>query len=98
VHKLGVRGYVFDVVGRPIRASVRVVGLPNITIWSDDDHGDYYRLLMPGRYQVWAYANGKRSAVQDIHVLRDQVTHCTSLVVPSHPRALISRTSPARAQ
>jgi hypothetical protein len=97
VHKLGVRGYVFDVVGRPIRASVRVVGLPNITIWSDDDHGDYYRLLMPGRYQVWAYANGKRSAVQDIHVLRDQVTYCTSLA-PSHPRALISRTSPARAQ
>lgn len=75
VHKLGVRGFVHDVVGRPIRATVRVVGLPNITVYSDEDHGDYYRLLMPGHYQVWAYANGKRSAVQDIHVQTGQVTH-----------------------
>jgi len=77
VHKLGVRGFVSDVVGRPIRATVRVVGLPNVTVYSDEDHGDYYRLLLPGHYQVWAYANGKRSAVQDIQVQPGQVTHRT---------------------
>ncbi len=77
MHKLGVRGFVSDVVGRPIRATVRVVGLPNVTVYSDEDHGDYYRLLLPGHYQVWAYANGKRSAVQDIQVQPGQVTHRT---------------------
>jgi len=51
VHR-GVRGIVTDAgSGEPLFAEVRVVGNSQIT-FSDPDVGDYYRLLVPGTYDL----------------------------------------------
>jgi len=77
LHVLGVRGFVFNGSGKPVRATVHVLGIEIVSIHSDSEHGDYYRLLLPGSYSVWAESQslGKRSAVHDIVVMPGQVTH-----------------------
>ncbi|XP_072309955.1 carboxypeptidase M isoform X2 [Eucyclogobius newberryi] len=48
---LGVKGRVFDSTGAPVQnAVVDVVGRRNICPFKTNQHGEYYRLLLPGNY------------------------------------------------
>lgn len=58
---MGVKGHVRDRNGNPIpNAVVRVVG--NEKAVTTSDSGEYWRLLVPGSYQIYAEANGFRSS------------------------------------
>lgn len=48
---LGVKGQVFDGWGMPVQnAVVEVEGRRNICPFRTNQHGEYYRLLLPGIY------------------------------------------------
>eukprot|EP00741_Cyanophora_paradoxa_P021717 tig00000241_g20962.t1 len=56
----GVRGIVRDAVtGKPVAANVSVVGIDK-TVASDPARGDYYRLLVPGDYELIVDVPGYR--------------------------------------
>lgn len=47
----GVKGRVFDGSGAPVQnAVVEVKGRRNMCPFRTDRHGEYYRLLLPGKY------------------------------------------------
>ncbi|MFZ0389494.1 MAG: M14 family zinc carboxypeptidase [Calditrichia bacterium] len=49
----GIRGVVTDAeTGLPVEAGIEVIGYPNVPVYSDPDLGDFYRLLMPGSYDL----------------------------------------------
>ena len=56
VHR-GVYGLVTSNTGRPLKASISVQDCNKI-VYSDLEVGDYYRLLLPGTYNITAYAEG----------------------------------------
>ncbi len=54
----GLRGQVFDTeTGEPVSARIRIEGNPT-AVYSDPDHGDYYRLMEPGIYDLVIEADG----------------------------------------
>ncbi len=74
VHK-GVRGFVTSDDGKPIkRATITVSGISHTVVTADD--GDYWRLLLPGTYNVMASADGYSSETKEI-----LVQHGLALVV-----------------
>jgi hypothetical protein len=56
----GIRGIVTDDQGNPIEAEITILGhdFDNSEVFSDPDIGDYYRMLLPGRYDVRFSAEG----------------------------------------
>jgi carboxypeptidase D len=53
----GIKGFVRSTISSPIkRASIRVNNINHVTYTSKD--GDYFRLLLPGKYNVTASAVG----------------------------------------
>ena len=67
VHK-GVKGFVFDSNGKPIsNATIRVEGIGH-DVHSVAD-GEYWRLLIPGNYQITAFKKGYGSQTQTVQVL-----------------------------
>jgi carboxypeptidase D len=57
----GVRGLVTDsITGEPLEAEIQVEGREH-KVYSDGDIGDYYRLLLPGTYNLIFEAEGYRS-------------------------------------
>lgn len=65
-HK-GVKGFVTNEEGEAISgATISVKGInKNVTT---DIHGDYYRLLTPGIYQLTAHMDGYESRTQEVEV------------------------------
>lgn len=62
VHK-GISGYVTSTIGHPIKhAEISVDGINHVV--KSSTHGDYYRILLPGRYNVTASARGYESYTQ----------------------------------
>ncbi|XP_052867429.1 carboxypeptidase D [Anopheles cruzii] len=87
----GITGYVRSTIGHPIgRASVQVNQLEHVTYTAPD--GDYYRLLLPGLYNVTAEAEGyepqtlqirvppeaTRAVIVDFQLMRDDPQHWSS--------------------
>uniref|UniRef100_A0A665UC97 Carboxypeptidase M n=1 Tax=Echeneis naucrates TaxID=173247 RepID=A0A665UC97_ECHNA len=55
---LGVKGRVFDASGVPVQnAVVEVKGRRNMCPFRTDQHGEYYRLLLPGKYSFTVKTN-----------------------------------------
>jgi carboxypeptidase D len=80
---MGVKGYVSDyetsnklndygIYGIPLNAIISVEGLAhNVTT---SFYGDYWRLLMPGVYQMTASAKGYQPETKTVEVVADKVT------------------------
>jgi hypothetical protein len=66
----GVHGLVTDNRGRPLRASVQVLGLASVgaDVSSDDSVGDYHRMLLPGAYRLRFFADGYAPVERDVIV------------------------------
>jgi len=56
----GIRGIVTDTTGAPIEAMITVVDhdFDNSEVFTDPDVGDYYRMLLPGVYDITVSAYG----------------------------------------
>jgi hypothetical protein len=69
----GVRGQVIDAAtGKPLSARIEVApeGAP---VFTDPDVGDYHRILLPGRYDIRAFAEGYQPGkVTDVEVVFDE--------------------------
>ncbi|KAF2900813.1 hypothetical protein ILUMI_05352 [Ignelater luminosus] len=66
VHR-GVHGFVFSTIGHTIKnAEVYVEGIDHIVETGKD--GDYWRILLPGKYNLTATARGYESYTQEITV------------------------------
>jgi len=63
----GVRGFVKDESGNPIKGARVSVGDRKHDIHSSDD-GDYWRLLVPGTYDIEAHAKGFKTEIASIEV------------------------------
>ena len=64
----GVRGYVLDAITQdPISAIISVEGIDH-DIKNHIEHGDYYRLLTPGAYNITAFAFGYEPLTQEIFI------------------------------
>jgi len=73
VNKIGVRGVVTDAAtGSSLKATIQVSNLHNVT--SDSVNGDYYKLLIPGTYQVTANALGYASQTKTANIPVGQTT------------------------
>ncbi|XP_035900560.1 carboxypeptidase D isoform X2 [Anopheles stephensi] len=87
----GITGYVRSTIGHPIgRASVKVNQIEHVTYTTAN--GDYYRLLLPGLYNVTAEAEGyepqslevrippeaDRAVIVDFQLMRDDPQHWSS--------------------
>jgi hypothetical protein len=66
----GVRGLVTDNRGRPVRAAVRVLGVPRLgaDVTSDAVVGDYHRMLLPGTFRLQFSADGYALIERDVVV------------------------------
>jgi len=67
----GLAGIVTDSNGSPLSASISVNGI-NKKVFTDPTHGDYYRLLVPGEYQVSASATGFETGTKTVNIPLDQ--------------------------
>lgn len=87
----GITGYVRSTIGHPIaRASVQVNQIEHVTYTTAN--GDFYRLLLPGLYNVTAEAEGyepqtlqvrippeaDRAVIVDFQLMRDDPQHWSS--------------------
>ena len=63
----GVRGFVMSDDGKPLKRAVITVSGINHMVFTADD-GDYWRLLVPGTYNIKASADGYSSVTKDIIV------------------------------
>lgn len=56
----GIRGVVTDEQGNPLDAEITILGhdCDNSEVFTDPDVGDYYRMLLPGQYNVQFSAEG----------------------------------------
>jgi len=73
VHQLGVRGTVKSYNGTPLAATITVEGNSR-TVVTNPAHGDYYRLLMPGTYNITASAPGYISSSVVVTIPEGQQT------------------------
>lgn len=80
---IGVRGRVLDAATRqPLWARVRVANNTQ-PVFTDPDIGDYYRLLLPGRYSLSYYAPGfYTKTVSSVDVAGDNATRLDILLAP----------------
>ena len=80
---IGVKGFVVEgsnsgmdkngVMGIPIQnARISVEGLNHDVVSSN--FGDYWRLLMPGKYKLTAQANGYKSQTKEVEVITEKVS------------------------
>lgn len=68
---IGVKGRVLDrSTGMPVQATIEVQSARGFYVYTDKDDGDYFRLLLPGTYQITATPTG-RSPVTQQAVVRD---------------------------
>uniref|UniRef100_H3ALX0 Carboxypeptidase M n=1 Tax=Latimeria chalumnae TaxID=7897 RepID=H3ALX0_LATCH len=66
---LGVKGQVLDITGNPIpEALVEVQGRENIVPYKTNIHGEYYRLLLPGKYIFKITVPGHKPAMRTLTV------------------------------
>ncbi len=64
---IGIKGFVKSTISSPIRhASIRVNNISHVTYTGKD--GDYYRLLLPGKYNITASAVGYESQTVEIEI------------------------------
>ena len=82
----GVRGIVTDeTTGLPIPSIITVAGNYH-EVYPDPDVGDYYRLLLPGSYNMEYYCYGYVPvSVQDVVVLEGQLTRVDVQMTPAEP-------------
>jgi len=72
---IGVHGVVLDQdTGIPLDATISVSGTDFKSITTDKTTGDYYRLLLPGRYTIVATADGYQTAQAIADVYSDKPT------------------------
>ncbi|KAM9327900.1 carboxypeptidase M [Pholidichthys leucotaenia] len=66
---LGIKGRVFDGSGVPVQnAVVEVKGRKNMCPFRTDKHGEYYRLLLPGRYSFTVTYPGHKVLTETLDV------------------------------
>ncbi|XP_029351100.1 LOW QUALITY PROTEIN: carboxypeptidase M-like [Echeneis naucrates] len=66
---LGVKGRVFDASGVPVQnAVVEVKGRRNMCPFRTDQHGEYYRLLLPGKYSFTVTYPGHEVLTETLNV------------------------------
>ncbi|XP_029283878.1 carboxypeptidase M-like isoform X2 [Cottoperca gobio] len=66
---LGVKGRVFDGSGVPVQnAVVEVKGRSNMCPFRTDQHGEYYRLLLPGNYSFTVTYPGHKVLTETLNV------------------------------
>ncbi|KAM9845653.1 carboxypeptidase M [Aulostomus maculatus] len=66
---LGVKGQVFDGAGVPVQnAVVEVKGRSNMCPFRTDQHGEYYRLLLPGNYSFTVTYPGHEVLTETLNV------------------------------
>ncbi|MCP4631567.1 MAG: T9SS type A sorting domain-containing protein [candidate division Zixibacteria bacterium] len=74
----GIRGTVTDFdTGLPLEAQIEVVGhdLDNSYVYTDPDHGDYYRMIDAGTYDLRFTADGYTpQTIEDVYIGIDDVT------------------------
>ncbi|XP_054163699.1 carboxypeptidase D-like [Oppia nitens] len=79
VHK-GVKGFIVDTDGKPVpNATIRVEGIAHDVQSATD--GDYWRLLLPGFYQITAFKKGFGSQTQKIRVTYGLATQTNFTIV-----------------
>ncbi|MFC1738501.1 M14 family zinc carboxypeptidase [Planctomycetota bacterium] len=81
---MGIRGIVTDTVsGKPIWADIRVEGVDH-PVFSDPNVGDYYRMLLPGTYNLVVTAPGyKRTTIAGVNVLDGETTRVDVALEPA---------------
>ncbi|NXN16624.1 AEBP1 protein, partial [Indicator maculatus] len=83
VHR-GIKGLVTDQQGEPIANATIVVGGINHNVLTGSA-GDYWRILNPGEYRVWARAEGFNPSVKTCTVLYDiGATQCNFVLSRSN--------------
>lgn len=82
-HK-GVRGFVTSTIGHPIkRAEVLVEGINHVVkSW---EFGDYWRILLPGKYNITVSARGYESYTQEVTVPESGYTQYNVTLMKDDP-------------
>jgi hypothetical protein len=81
----GIRGVVSDRFGRPLAATVEVVGVDRAedgsTVRTDPEIGDYHRLLLPGLYDLRFAAEGFQSRLVEGVAVADGAASTVDIVL-----------------
>ncbi|XP_056131648.1 carboxypeptidase M [Lampris incognitus] len=94
---LGVKGRVFDSSGIPVQnAMVEVSGRRNLCPFRTNQHGEYYRLLLPGNHTFTVTFPGHQAVTETLNVpygpdLYSAFTH--NFLLPAQPTASPVHTS-----
>jgi predicted deacylase len=73
----GIRGIITDIYGNPLEAEITINNHDDShsTVWSNPDHGDYYRPIAAGTYTVTVRASGYEDQVfSNVTVVNGQAT------------------------
>lgn len=85
---MGVRGIVTDVgTGEPLSATITVVGRDHDT-YTDPEVGDYYRMLLPGTYDLQVEADGHETTVLDNVIINEGVPTILDVNLNPNPNAV----------
>jgi len=71
----GIKGIVTDAsTGFPVAASIEIVGIDH-KVYTDPDVGDYYRMVMPGTYDLLVETDGYESQIiENVIVIEQEQT------------------------
>lgn len=64
---MGVKGIIKTASGSPLKGTVTVTGRDH-EVYSDPENGDYYRILLPGTYELKASVNGYPAQTKSVTV------------------------------
>jgi len=73
----GIRGVVTDTYGNPLFAKITIIGhdFDNSEVFTDPDVGDYYRMCMPGTYDLLIESEGYYpKTIENVVVIEGQQT------------------------
>jgi len=97
----GIRGVVTDPSGKPLAATIKVLGLDREEDGSkartDPAVGDFHRLLLPGLYDLRIEATGYRAReIRAVAVVDGEATEIEVVLNPVLVRRPTGRRTPAR--
>jgi hypothetical protein len=90
----GIHGLISDTEGNPIAAKIEIIDhdIDNSEVYSHPVHGDFYRLLSAGTYDLQVSAYGYQTAILQNIAVQENTTTYVEIILTQSPSYAVSGT------